>query len=145
MLAALRGISRLDTTVPVRAAWIRLVDSLVCWDFLDTFSLWLRSLVCGLVGRVVVYSLRSAFGFYHLFRCWLPFSLRKGSAPGNGVRGKMMGRRALITDVTSQDRSYLSRASWLESHLGFVDSDMRTIAVLEAVILLTEHDQVAVH
>lgn len=56
-----------------------------------------------------------------------------------------MGRRALITDVTSQDRSYLSRASWLESHLGFVDSDMRTIAVLEAVILLTEHDQVAVH
>jgi GDP-D-mannose dehydratase len=57
----------------------------------------------------------------------------------------MMGRRALITDVTGQDDSYLSRASWLASYLSFVGSDMRTIAVLEAVILFTEHDQVAVH
>jgi GDP-D-mannose dehydratase len=57
----------------------------------------------------------------------------------------MMGRRALITGVTGQDGSYLSRASWLASYLSFVGSDMRTIAVLEAVIPFTEHDQVAVH
>ena len=57
----------------------------------------------------------------------------------------MMGKRALITDVTGQDGSYLSRVSCLASHLSFIDSDMRTIAVLEAVIRFTEHGQVAVY
>jgi hypothetical protein len=57
----------------------------------------------------------------------------------------MMGRRALITGVTSQDGSHLSRVSWLGPHLSFVDGDMRMIAVLEAVILFTEHVEVAVH
>ncbi len=56
-----------------------------------------------------------------------------------------MGRRALITGVTSQDGSHLSRVSWLGPHLSFVDGDMRMIAVLEAVILFTEHVEVAVH
>jgi hypothetical protein len=57
----------------------------------------------------------------------------------------MMGRRALLTGVTGQDGSYLSRVSWLASHPSFIDSDMRTIAVLEAVILFTEYGQVAVY
>jgi hypothetical protein len=56
-----------------------------------------------------------------------------------------MGRRALITGVTGQDGFYLSRVSWLASQLSFVDSDMRTITVLQAVILFTEHGQVVVH
>ena len=47
--------------------------------------------------------------------------------------------------IRGQANPRKSRVSWLASHLSFVDGDMRTIAVLEAVILFTEHVEVAVH